>query len=119
MRLNEYVAYIPVLIDGTPEIVAPTLDVHEDFVQVPHISQPPLSRLQLSSVLGPELPAPLPDGFVGDDDSPLRQELLDVAKAQTESVIQPNGMTDDLRREPVAVIAVCLGLHQRSLGARA
>jgi hypothetical protein len=36
--LNEYVDYIPVLIDGPPEIVALTLDVHEDFVQMPHVS---------------------------------------------------------------------------------
>jgi hypothetical protein len=40
MPLNEYVDYIPVLIDGPPEIVALTLDVHEDFVQMPHVSYP-------------------------------------------------------------------------------
>jgi hypothetical protein len=38
MPLNEYVDYIPVLIDGPPEIVALTLDVHENFVQMPHVS---------------------------------------------------------------------------------
>jgi len=113
LSLNEYVDHVSILIDGPPEIVALALDVDEDFVQVPDVSQ---STLELSCVLGPELPAPLPDGLIGDDDSAFRQEFFDVAEAQTESVILSEGVIDDLRCEAVPVVAVRFGFHQRSLG---
>jgi hypothetical protein len=84
MPLNQYVNYIPVLIDGPPEIVALALYVHEDLVEVPYIAQPPLPTLERAHVLGSKHPAPLPDCLVGHDNPPLRQDFLDVAEAQTE-----------------------------------
>jgi hypothetical protein len=71
---------------------------------------------EVPCVLRSELPTPLPDGFVGDDDPPLQQEFFDVAEAQTEPVIQPDGVTDDLRWESESVVAVRFAIHQRSLG---
>jgi hypothetical protein len=38
VTLNQDVDHIPILVDRPPEIVALTLDVHEDFVQMPHVS---------------------------------------------------------------------------------
>ncbi len=62
----------------------------------------PLAALELACVLGTELPTPLPDGLVGDDDSTLREELLDIAEAQARPMVEPNTVSDDLRRKPVA-----------------
>ena len=45
-------------------LVYSTVDRHEDFIQEPRISKSTLSSLQLSSVIGAELPAPLANGFV-------------------------------------------------------
>ena len=59
---------------------------------------------------------PLTYGFKGFDDFAFCHEILDVSEAQTESVIQPNGVTDDLGRKPVSVVATHIGFHQRSLG---
>ena len=42
----------------------PIVDRHEDFIQEPRISKSTLSSLQLPSVIGAELPAPLANGFV-------------------------------------------------------
>ena len=50
-------------------------------------------------------------------DPPLRQEILDVSKAQTEPVVEPNGMADDLRWKPVATVAGCAVVHLRTLPA--
>ena len=36
-RLDKEVDHITILIDGTPEILAPALDVHEQLVQVPRV----------------------------------------------------------------------------------
>jgi hypothetical protein len=71
---------------------------------------------EVPRVLRSEFPTPLPNALVGDDDPPLRQELFDVTEAQTESVIQPNGVTDDLWWESVSVVAVRFAVHLRSLG---
>ena len=56
-------------------------DLHEDLIQVPNIAQPILAPLELPCLLRSELPTPLPDGLVGDDDYPLREEFFDVPKA--------------------------------------
>ena len=37
------------------------------------------------------------DCLVGDDDPSFGQQILDVSKAECESVVEPDGMTDDLR----------------------
>jgi hypothetical protein len=46
------------LVHGSPQVVPIAPDLHEYLIQVPHISQPPLSTFELSCVLRPELPAP-------------------------------------------------------------
>ena len=66
--------------------------------------------LGITCVLGSELPTPLRDRLVGDDDSALRQEFLDIAEAQGKSMVRPNGVTDDLERKPVSVVAIHLAL---------
>jgi hypothetical protein len=115
MSLNEDVDLFPILVHGPPEIVPLALDLHEDFIQVPHVSQTTLVMSKHPRVLRPELPAPLPNSLVGDDNPALRQEFLDVAEAQGESVVQLDTVADDLRRKPVAMIAVRIRFHQRSL----
>ena len=73
--LYEDVDQVTVLIHRAPEILALTVDRHEDFVQEPRISESTLSSLQLPSVVGAELPAPLANGFVGHDDSSFGQQI--------------------------------------------
>jgi hypothetical protein len=105
MLLNEDVDHISILVDSPPEIVALALYVHEEFIQVPDVSLATMPTSEVPSVPDSELLTPLPDRFVGDDDSPLCQELLNISEAQTESMIQPDPVTDDLGRKPVSVVA--------------
>ncbi len=44
MRLNVF------LVDGAPEIVLLTPNIHEEFIQVPRIAQPTLATLERTSV---------------------------------------------------------------------
>ena len=74
----EDVDQITVLIHRAPEMLALTVDRHEDFIQEPRISESTLSALQLPSVVGAEFPAPLPNGFVGHDDSSFGQQILNI-----------------------------------------
>jgi hypothetical protein len=48
---------------------------------------------------------PPPDRFVGDRDPTFRQQIFDVAKAQGEPKIEPDRLMNDLRREPISVVA--------------
>ena len=82
---------------------------------MPHVAKSTLVTFEFPSVLGSELPAPLPDGLVGDEDAPLREELLDISEAQGEPMVQPDAVTDDFTREPVAGIPICIRIHQPSL----
>jgi hypothetical protein len=115
MPLNQDVDRVSILVYRTPEIVPLSLDVHEELIQVPDVSQPSLPAPEPPGVAWTELPTPLPDGLVGDHDSSLRQEFLNVSEAQAEAVVQPDGVTDDLRRKPVSAVAASIGIHQPSL----
>ena len=68
--------------------VGPGPDEHgRDRVEVPDIAQPTLATLEMSRVLGSEFRTPLPDRLVGDDDSALREQFLNIAQAQAKPVI--------------------------------
>ena len=87
------------------------VDRDEDIVQEPRIAEAPLAALQPPGVIGAELPAPLPHGFVRHDDAPLGKEILDITEAQAVSVIQPNGVADDVRRKAMPQIAGSTRIH--------
>src|SRR5712691_8501510 len=44
------------------------------------------------------------DGLMADDDPAFGKEILNVTKAEMEAKIQPDGVSDDLGREAVALI---------------
>jgi len=108
--LNEDVDHVAVLADGSPEIMPLALNRHEELVQVPRVTQSPFSSFQCAGTSGAELPTPPTDGLVGDGDSPLRQQILDVSEAQAEPVIKPHSVAD-LRWVSVPTIAECAALH--------
>ena len=62
-----------------------------------------------------ELLAPASHRLVGDDDTALGQDQLDIAQAEAEHVVQPDGMADDLGGEPMTVVWVGWRLHAASL----
>ena len=113
--LHEDVDHVAILVDGAPKILTLALDPHEELVEVPRVAQPAFSTPQPAGVLATELPAPLTDGFVGDRNPALRQQILHVAKAQAEPVVQPDGVADDLWWKPVAPVARCDGVHGPTL----
>jgi hypothetical protein len=48
---------------------------------------------------------PVPDGFVGDGDAALREDVFDVSEAQIEAVVEPDRVADDRGRESLPWIA--------------
>ena len=109
--LQENIYHVSVLVDGAPEILPLTLDCHEEFVQVPDVPQASLSAPEYMGVFGTELSAPLSNGLVGDYDSAPCQQILNIPEIQAESMIEPNGMADDIRRKSMSVIVGSIGGH--------
>src|ERR1700746_624506 len=53
----------------------------------------------------PEMIHPASDCFVRNHDSALREQILDVTKAEGEPKIEPDRLVNDLRREPIPGVA--------------
>ena len=114
-RLDENIDHVTILINRTPELLSFASDRDEDLVQVPRVTQPTLTPLQRASVFRAELEAPKPDRFVGNRDAALGEKVFYIPKAETEPVVEPYGMTDDFRWEPVSTVARCVAFHRPSL----
>lgn len=80
------------------------VDRKKHLVEMPFVAWPGTAAPELIGILLPEFATPLPDGLVGHDDTADKQEFLHVAIAQAESVVEPDAVTDDLRREAVVLI---------------
>ena len=87
----------------------------EDFVAMPDFPKPTFPSLETLLVAGPKLQTPATDRLIGNGDSAFSKEVLDVAEAQAESVIQPNSVTDNLRWKPVTVVSGLAPRHRLSL----
>jgi len=86
-RLDEDIDHVTILINRTPEILPLTLNGDEHLIQVPRVAQTALSPLYAASVFRAELEAPQTNSFVGNCDAALREEILNVSKAETEAVV--------------------------------
>ena len=114
-RLNQNVDHIAVLIHGPPEIVLLSIDSNKDFVQVSNIAEPALTPLQFSGIFRTELLTPDSNRFIRDDDSAFGEKIFDIPEAQAETMVNPDGIADDFRREPMAVIQRPAAFHGTSL----
>jgi hypothetical protein len=79
-----------------------TGDLEHDFTQMPFIADPWQAMTDLVGKRLAELAGPLPHGLVAHDDASGGEHLLDYPQAQRKAEIEPDGVADELRREPVA-----------------
>ena len=114
-RLDQNVEHVAGLVDRAPQVPLCAVDLDEHRIQVPFVAQPPTTTAQLVRVLLPEPVAPGPDRLLGHVDTTFEHQLLHVAEAQREPVLQPDAMADDLGRKPEPCIRrACSGHDRRS-----
>jgi len=113
--LDQNIKYDAVLIDGAPEIMQLALDPNEHLVQVPLVTGLGAAPTKIVREARAKFQAPAPDALVGDKHAALGQEQLDVPKAQTEYVVEPNRVADELSREAMTVVRVWRLLHSTIL----
>ena len=104
---------VTILIDRSPKIMTFTADGDEQLVDVPDVAHSTLSSPPSSSVRWSKLPTPGSNRFVRYGDASLREKVLDIAKAQREPMVQPDGMADDLRVESGGVDTMNLPVNFR------
>jgi hypothetical protein len=102
--LNQDVDNPTVLINGSPQLMNPSLDSNEYFVHMPAPAHSTSVLPQPSGVLRSEFAAPQPDRLIADDYASRGQQFFDVPERQREPIIDPHRMGDDLRWESVALI---------------
>jgi hypothetical protein len=105
-----------ILIDCAPQLMALVPDRQHNLVEVPFVAPSWLTPAQLIGKLLAKPQCPLADRLVGHNDTPACHQLLDVAKAQRETEIEPYHMADDL--PGVAEAAVELGTCHPSILSR-
>ena len=104
--LHQDIEYDPILVNGAPQEVQHAPDPNEHFIKVPFVARLGSPPAHLVCEAGTEFQTPLTDALVGDDPTPFRQQQFDIAETQTEYVVQPNRMADQLGREAVAIVRV-------------
>jgi hypothetical protein len=89
-------------------------DPNGHLIRMPLVTGPTTTAAQAVGKAFAKFLAPTPNSLIRDDNVPLGQQQLNISKAKSEQMAQPNGMADDLGRETVAVVRVCRGFHAGS-----
>lgn len=101
-HLNHNVDDIVVVIDCAPAIPPFMWDGDDhDFIEKRGIIHATLACAQFAGVVRPEFLAPQSNRFATDCDASLCEQVFDVSKTESDSVIDPHCMTYDRRREAV------------------
>lgn len=106
LSCNENIGGVALVIDRSPEITPLSTDVQENFVEVPLVSWLCPATLQPSGILGTELEATAPHGFIAQNNAALEHQFLDLAKRHPKAVVEANAVANDLGREAVAFVKV-------------
>ena len=106
LTLHKDVKHVAILVNGPSEIVQLTSDANKHLIQMPLVAGSGATALQRRGEHPTKANAPLTDAFVADDNAPFGQDPFDIAEAQAEAVIKPNGMLDDLARRAEAAVRI-------------
>jgi hypothetical protein len=90
--LKVHIHDFAVLINGSPQVKLLAVDLHEDFIDIEGIAITSVISLQATNIDGTELYAPEPNRLMADSDAPLGQEILDIAVAKIEAIVEPDSV---------------------------
>ena len=114
-RLDQDVDGVAVLVHGPPQVLLATVDGDEQLIEMPRVSEPPASLPESSSIRAAERSTLPSDRFIGDRDAPLGQEVLNIPTTEAEAKVEPDGVSDDVWRESIAVVAGRAADHPATL----
>ena len=99
-RLEQDVDDVAVLVDGAPQILPLPADGDEEFVEMPGVADVTMTPPEAPGVGTAKGLTPVPHRFVRDGDAAVCEEVLNLAETEAESIVEPDPVADDDRREP-------------------
>ena len=99
------------VINRSPQPHALAVDFYGHFIQVPSSRWIGSGSSKILGEEAAEFQGPTTDCLVADVDAALGQHFLDIAKAEGEPEVEPDGLPNDVGREPVALERDCLHGH--------
>jgi hypothetical protein len=105
LALHENVEDLALSIDGTPQVDQPAIDFDEYLVKVPSGMRLGPASSKVSCDHGTEVFHPATHRLIGNDDPALSQQVLDIAKAEAEPGIEPDGLLNDHGGKAVSGVA--------------
>ena len=103
-----------VAVHSPSQILLPALNLSEDVVQMPRVTHA-AAAAQSPRGVEPERQTPTPDRLLRHGGAPWGEEILDIAETEAEAVVEPDGVTDDLRRKAISTIAGQVAGHRPTL----
>ena len=100
--LHKQVENLTFVVNRAPQPELPARNHDSHLIEMPSRRWPRASTAKFSSEQWPELQDPPSHRFVGHIEPPLSEQIFDVAIAERETHIEPNGVPDDRGRKLVA-----------------
>ena len=101
LRLHEEIQNLALIVDGTPQPMAPTVNNEDHFIEMPIVAGRWSHMAQVASDRGTKFEEPAPYALVGNIEAPLGKQILHISKAQSEPGVEPNGVANDVRWKAV------------------
>ena len=90
------------------------INLDEDLIDVKRVAKTTMSLFETTSVSITKFDTPESDGFVADTDTSFREQIFNIAKTEVESMVEPDGIADDIGWESVPLVPV----HRRIIDQR-
>ena len=78
----------------------------ENFIDEECIAVASVLALQSTCINGSELDTPEAEGLPGYSYAAFGQEILDIPVTQVETIVEPDGITDDVEWKPVTFVCI-------------
>lgn len=91
---------LTILVNSSPKVALLADDLYKDFVDVERITEASVRSFQSSRIFGASLSAREPGGFIGDSYPTLGEQIFNIPKARTESIVKPDSTGNDIWGPP-------------------
>ena len=82
------------------------IDLNADLIDVERLTKTTMSPFERSIVSSAKLNTPESNGFVADSDATLCEQVFNTTVAYVESMVEPDGVTDNVVWRPMTPISI-------------
>ena len=83
-----------------------TIDLDEYLIDVESVAVVSVFSFQSKGVQCAKLDTPKANSFSGHSDASLCEQIFNISVTEIESVVEPDGVTDDVWRKSVALVCI-------------